>query len=194
MKIYFIRHGQTDWNKQLKIQGISDIPLNEIGELQAKSLTRFIKEQGVQFEKIWSSPLKRALKTSKILNKEMNCSLAISEELKEFDFGEWEGKTAQQISDKQAFDNWLSSAFLVAPPRGELFESVQKRLQIFLDKSLLLKAQKPVAIVAHQGSLVALKALLTQKNDLQTLISYRQANDEFDIMNIDHLTLERFKV
>lgn len=69
MKLFLIRHGQTDWNIKGKIQGSHDIELNLTGIKQAEELSNKILEDKYKFSKIYSSPQKRAIKTAEILNK-----------------------------------------------------------------------------------------------------------------------------
>ncbi len=64
MKNYFARHGQTDWNILRKVQGTTDIPLNENGILQAQNLCEYLKEKGISFEKIYASYQLRARQTA----------------------------------------------------------------------------------------------------------------------------------
>ena len=66
--IYVVRHGQTDWNLEGRFQGRIDIPLNEKGKSQAKKTKE--KLEGIKFDKVFSSPLKRALETAKIITDE----------------------------------------------------------------------------------------------------------------------------
>jgi broad specificity phosphatase PhoE len=63
--IYVVRHGQTDWNLEGRFQGRIDIPLNEKGKNQAKKTKE--KLEGIEFDKVFSSPLKRALETAQII-------------------------------------------------------------------------------------------------------------------------------
>ena len=65
--LYFIRHGQTDWNLERKIQGCTDIPLNEKGVLDAEAAAEKVAE--IKWDRIISSPLSRARQTAEILNK-----------------------------------------------------------------------------------------------------------------------------
>lgn len=196
MKIYFIRHGQTDWNKQGKMQGSTDIPLNETGLSQAADVAGSLVANDVQFKKILSSPLSRAAKTAEIIGQKLDLGVEHFEELKEFYFGEWEGAFSQDLKDKDlaGFNHWLENAFLVTPPGGESITDVQDRLKVFLGKSGLLEHKADIAVVAHQGTLVALKALITGANTADELLRYKQANNEYDVMDLEDLELERFQI
>lgn len=68
MNIYIVRHGETDWNVQLKLQGRSDIPLNATGIEQAEQTGENLKKAGISFDKVYSSPLQRAVKTAELIS------------------------------------------------------------------------------------------------------------------------------
>ena len=89
--IYIARHGLTDWNLVPKVQGITDIPLNEGGIKQAYGLAETIKKSGIKFDKILYSPLKRAAETAKIVGQVNNISCEKEPRLLEQNFGKWEG-------------------------------------------------------------------------------------------------------
>ena len=74
MKVYLARHGQTDWNILGKVQGTTDIPLNENGILQARKLCEYLKEKNITFEKIYTSYQVRAKQTAQIRQPQIQCS------------------------------------------------------------------------------------------------------------------------
>ena len=88
--LYFIRHGQTDWNLQKKIQGITDIPLNQKGVADARSAAESVAR--VKWDRMISSPLLRARQTAEILNKDIGLPIETDERLCEFDLGDLEGQ------------------------------------------------------------------------------------------------------
>lgn len=89
MKIYIIRHGQTDWNLESRAQGRIDIPLNDTGIKQAEVLHN--KIGNINFTAVYASPLKRAAKTAEIAT-EGKYEIIYDERLKERSFGDYEGK------------------------------------------------------------------------------------------------------
>ena len=102
MLFYLVRHGQTDWNRAGKIQGTTDIPLNETGRQQAEQLAAVLKERsgypaGTRIDAVYTSPLARAFQTAEILAKEGKLPLRRLTGLRERDFGCWEGKSWQQV-------------------------------------------------------------------------------------------------
>ena len=89
MKIYVIRHGQTNWNKERKIQGHTDIELNEEGIKQAEKAYEDIRK--LKIDMVICSPLKRTRKTAEIITKDRNCPIIYDESLIERGFGMLEG-------------------------------------------------------------------------------------------------------
>ena len=87
--IYFIRHGETDRNKARLLQGRSDVPLNDTGVQQAREAARFLRERGIEFSRVYSSPLIRAVETAKIIAP--NTTPTLDDRLLEMDYGPYEG-------------------------------------------------------------------------------------------------------
>ena len=103
--IMLIRHGETEWNILGKFQGSTDIPLSNEGIRQAFMLKERLKSD---FDYIFSSPLKRAYETAKILCDESGKQVSVAEEIREINFGEWEGLTVKGIAEKypDIFNEW----------------------------------------------------------------------------------------
>ena len=104
MKIYLVRHGQTDWNYQKKIQGQQDVDINEQGIRQAEKLAEILKN--VPFEYAVCSPLTRAHHTAEILLKYHSVPLSYDERLKEIYLGKWEGKTHKEVMTQEKNPVW----------------------------------------------------------------------------------------
>lgn len=107
--ICFLRHGQTDWNLQFKMQGREEVPLNETGIAQAKEVAQGLKkakeEAGISWTKIISSPLSRARDTAEIIKNEVGCDEFYTDErIIERDFGEMSGLVYEEYS-KATFNN-----------------------------------------------------------------------------------------
>ena len=98
MSIFVIRHGKTDWNTLSKIQGQSNIELNEIGIKQAEEVRDKIEQKNIDL--IICSPLDRTKQTAEIINKNLKLPIKYNDNLKERNFGIFEGKTSKEI------DNW----------------------------------------------------------------------------------------
>ena len=89
MKIYMIRHGETEWNKKRKLQGQVDIPLNEFGKLLAKETAPALAD--VPFAVCYTSPLKRAAETARLVLGDREVPIVPDKRIQEMSFGEFEG-------------------------------------------------------------------------------------------------------
>ncbi|QIB27248.1 histidine phosphatase family protein [Caloranaerobacter azorensis] len=89
MKIYITRHGETEWNKLGKMQGWKDSNLTIKGIEDAKKLGKSLAH--IEFDKIYCSPLRRAIDTANYIKGDKNTEIIITESLKEMGFGSWEG-------------------------------------------------------------------------------------------------------
>lgn len=116
MKLYFVRHGQTDWNAADRLQGQSDLPLNAVGIAQAQSLRDQIRQRNLRFDAIYASPLQRVRKTAEIIAD--NQPIIIDSRLNERNAGQFEGDPPSVLFDNEIdfLDTDLNSdAFGVEP-------------------------------------------------------------------------------
>lgn len=118
-KIYLIRHGETAWSKSKQHTGRTDIPLTKEGEKEALALKAALK--GISFKKIFVSPLQRAVETCKLAGFFEEAEL--SDDLLEFDYGQYEGMTTEEIHKKRPHWNFFKDG----APSGETFEMASKR-------------------------------------------------------------------
>ena len=129
MKLYLIRHGQTDWNIQGKIQGSHDIPLNDTGRAQAKLVAEGMDSRPVT--KIFSSTLMRAVETARMIGDRQHVDIYLVPGLIEVEFGKWEGMTWAEIKEQypNEYERWFINPVEVAPPGGETQMMVMERVQ-----------------------------------------------------------------
>ena len=108
MKFYFARHGQTDWNTLRKVQGTTDIPLNENGIRQAYQLCGYLKENGISIKKIYTSYQTRAVQTAEIAAEQFKTVYETVKGLEEMNLGLFEGHTWDEILSMYAeeFEQW----------------------------------------------------------------------------------------
>lgn len=151
MEIYFVRHGQTDYNILGKYYGRTDIALNKTGEKQAKEMAKFLAE--IPFDKIIASPLKRAYDTAKIIGEGRKLPIEREELLCEQDFGIFEGKTYIELQKEYPAElrEWNEDFFYTAPKGGESFLQVRERIDRFAEKMREEEAKR-ILLVAHKGS------------------------------------------
>ena len=129
--IYIIRHGQTELNNARVLQGRSDHPLNEKGLLQAREAGQRLKEQGIVFDRVFSSPLIRALQTARLVAPETEP--VVDERLIEMDYGPYEGADLKRLSPElTAF--FRDFAHTPAPEGMEQLSSVVSRMGAFLEE------------------------------------------------------------
>ncbi|OEF99187.1 hypothetical protein BHF71_09745 [Vulcanibacillus modesticaldus] len=98
--IYMIRHGETDWNRERRYQGQQDIPLNKIGELQAKRLAKRIFDDGIRLNAIYSSDLIRAKATAQKIADQFGLNVHTHIGLRERNFGRLEGIKLDELKAK----------------------------------------------------------------------------------------------
>jgi probable phosphoglycerate mutase len=128
IRIFLVRHGETEWNRLHRLQSRIDIPLNEEGKKQAHALALALKDEPLTA--IYSSPLMRAMETARFI-KGFHPSTPLFEEesLVEMDLGEFEGMEAKVLATKyQGFiKTWRSTPATLKMPGGESLQEVQMR-------------------------------------------------------------------
>ncbi len=154
MIIYLFRHGETDWNKARRLQGQSDVPLNEFGRELAVKTAAALKEKGITFDRAFSSPLKRALETAEIILGDEKAPLVSDDRLKEFNFGAGEGERFEVMKSDERhplYHFFCKPECYIAEGDAESFADVQGRVQEFLREQILpLEGQcETVLVVAH---------------------------------------------
>ena len=97
MKLYFVRHGETEWNVKKKIQGKTDIPLNENGIRQAKELACQLVEEDISVKHVYHSPQLRAAETARIAAEALHATCIPLDGLVEMNLGSWEGSNWRVI-------------------------------------------------------------------------------------------------
>ena len=152
MKLYIIRHGQTDWNVEGKIQGRQDIPLNDMGRRQARALAEGMESRPVAA--VYSSPQKRAMETAETLARAQGMAVIPVPELAEIGYGDWEGRTASDIlaKERKLYEEWWQHPATVAPPGGETLNQVDVRCKKAWER-IKGEMKGDTAVVAHGGTL-----------------------------------------
>lgn len=150
-----IRHGETEWNNLGKFQGCTDIALSENGIKQAKLLNDRLKGD---FDCIYASPLSRAFETASILVDNTNKKVVIAPEIREINFGEWEGLTIQEIREKypEIFKAWRTdkNESYICGGDCSIHNAVSRAKNCIMDIVSKHKGQK-IVIVAHGGIIKA---------------------------------------
>jgi broad specificity phosphatase PhoE len=171
--IYYIRHGETAWNAEGRLQGTQDIPLNELGCRQAADAGGILAEllardrRSQQPLSFVASPLGRARLTMELVRDALQLpprDYAVDTRLREIGFGQWEGSTLvqMQLADPVFFARRQAQKWTVPAPGGESYAAVQARMRDWYDS-----LQADTIAVAHGGTARALMVAL----DIETPVS-----------------------
>lgn len=159
MKIWITRHGQTDLNKEQLMQGLTDIPLNATGIVQAKRAHKTL--EGIHFDAVYASPLQRAIQTASLMAGIPEKDVKVDSRIIEVNFGDYEGKKYTRLGFKMT-SYWLLPEVLPNPKSVESIDSMVKRSQSFL-KEIEKKEYENVLIVCHGGIIRTLCGYLEDK-------------------------------
>ncbi|MET3287905.1 UNVERIFIED_CONTAM: putative phosphoglycerate mutase [Brevibacillus sp. OAP136] len=142
--LYLIRHGETDWNKERRIQGHSDVQLNAIGLEQADKLAEFLARD--RFNKIYSSDLKRAYDTAFRLSQATGSPLEALVRLRERSYGKLEGLSYEEVRERmqQAGDDESLLGI-------ESVDAIQDRAFSCLSELVQNHKDETIAVVSHGG-------------------------------------------
>lgn len=149
-RLYVVRHGQTEWNKLNRTQGCgNDLSLSNIGISQAQSIACRLKNLAV--DAIYSSDLKRAYETANEISKAHSIPVYVKQELREMNFGCWEGLTSEEIRLKYSdiYEVWRSNPRDTIIPEGETLILLQERVMQAANDILSKHTGKNIIIVSH---------------------------------------------
>lgn len=144
MNLYVVRHGQTIWNVERKVQGITDIPLTDEGRLEAKKLQQLIKSLNIDV--VISSPLSRARETAKILV-DSKLPINIDDRIKERDWGMNEGALIDTVDRWDCWDVILNTKV----QNIECIQDFMYRVSDFIEEIKIKYKDKNVLIVTHSA-------------------------------------------
>lgn len=155
--IYFIRHGETDWNAEFRYQGQRDIPLNSKGEDQARRNGRRLAEllPDPSGTALFCSPMTRTRQTLGLVleasgwtETDWAKSVIFEDRLIEFSFGDWEGWTLEEIKEREPEQYWAreEDKWRTKMPNGESYEMLADRVGQWFDA-----LDRPTVVIAHGG-------------------------------------------
>lgn len=161
MKIYITRHSKTIRNNELRLQGRGDSPLTNDGILNALALKKYLNDSNLDFDYIYSSPIKRSYHTACLLFDESR--IIKDNRLMEMDFGDLEGKKIHELKDNEKIiydDLWNHPERFDRIPHGESYDEVIERCQSFLDDIEHLSKNSTVLIITHGMFFIVLLATM----------------------------------
>ena len=183
-RVYLIRHGETEWNKEGKLQGNSNVLLSPEGIRQAKLLAQHTPFSAV--DAIYSSDLSRAVKTAEILGERFDLPVINESGFREARFGDWEGRSISELAKDvpDGFENFFTKPDKVHPPHGETFLECQARVLTALDEIVAEHEEQSIIIVSH-GAAIRLILCAALGMPIRKMWSISQFNMAVNIIRID---------
>lgn len=150
MRLLLARHGETEYNREWRFQGRTDLGLNRAGRRQAEGLRQRLSREPIDV--IYSSNLKRAVETADTIARGRSLQVEFRENLAELDFGKFEGLTYDEIVER--YPDWPPGDFDFTAYGGESLERLAQRIRAFEEE---LRSHNPddadILVIAHSGSL-----------------------------------------
>ncbi len=153
LEIDLVRHGESLYNREGKVQGHTNSPLTALGREQARRVAEVLKDRGV--EAIYTSDLARALETARIIGEVLGLEPVVLEGFREIALGEWEGRPIDEIrrEDWENLERWYSRPMEARIPGAESLEDFRKRVLATFQGVLEEHPEGRIALVSHGGVL-----------------------------------------
>lgn len=161
--VYLIRHGMTEANIKGQYAGVLDIPVCPEGREKLENLKKNYEYPDAQ--EFYSSPLIRCRQTAEILYPDKN--IIINEKLREQNFGDWEGKTTQELSDDENFKKWIANSCENKTPNGESLQEFRDRLFSGFEEiinSVITRGITKICIFTHGGVIMNLMSMYSMSS------------------------------
>ncbi|NLX84087.1 MAG: histidine phosphatase family protein [Synergistaceae bacterium] len=151
--IYLIRHGESVGNRENRIRGRFDFPLNENGLAQANALASVMRDKKIEY--VYTSPLKRALTTAEIISNNCKCPLYVDDSFCNIKLGPWEGRLKSEIaaSEPQLWKTWINDPESLFFEGAETLDEVMDRSLKGMEQLIERHRGKTFAVVSHRGVL-----------------------------------------
>lgn len=149
-RFILIRHGETEWNKDDRFRGRSDVPLNDTGMAQARKIAERLAR--VKISAVYASPLPRAIQTATPLADMHNLEIQETADLLDIDYGAWEGMGRDEIRARYPglYEKWTKTPGKVDFPGGESVRQVRLRVEKLLGDLCQDHLGETVALVSHR--------------------------------------------
>ena len=149
MRLFLVRHAETDWNRERRYQGWTDTALSATGRLQAEAVGRALAGAGLAA--VYASPLQRARITAEAIAAPHQLTVRLAPAFKEMGFGRWEGLSLDEARavDPDFYGRWLETPHLVTPPGAESLAEIRARAIAGLDELRAEHDGRSVCVVTH---------------------------------------------
>lgn len=154
LKLLITRHGETDWNSEQRFQGTNDVPLNALGEAQARDFAERVKTYPEKITAIYTSPYQRAYRSAEIVGEALGLTPIRDPRIQELNYGDWEGHTNVEIAQKWPFE-WEMYKYntAIVAPNAEKIYHLAARVEDFLEEMKVRHPDDTILIVTHGGVL-----------------------------------------
>ncbi len=182
-RIILVRHGQTVWNIELKYQGHADIDLSSVGIEQADQVAARLA--GLKPAAIYSSDLTRAFRTAEIIAAKHGLPVVKMPDLREVNFGEWEGKNYESINSQwpALMGKLFTHPDEIEIPGGETFQALQTRAMKAIDQMVIRHPEETVFAVSHGAAIRSILCAILHM-PLKYLWNIKQDNTAVNIIEI----------
>lgn len=184
-----IRHGESVWNGERRIQGNQDPPLSPRGRRQAELLARRLRAHLPSAAAVYASPLRRATETAETVREAMGVPMFTDPGLREMYLGKWEGMTVPEIQAAfpGTYEAWLADPLTHPAPGGERLEAFGKRVMDAFERVRAAQPGRDVVLVSHGGPI---KALLCHVLGLEVrwLFRFKQDNTAVSLVEVEGAT------
>ena len=149
LRLFVVRHAQTDWNRERRYQGWQDTPLSEVGRGQAAAVARAL--QGGKLDAVYSSPLRRAVTTAEAIAAPHGLPVRVEAAFREIGFGAWEGLTLDEarVRYPAEYQHWAERPHEAVVPGGEALPDVRQRVLAGLEALRAEHDGGSVCLVTH---------------------------------------------
>ena len=183
-RFILVRHGETDWNKEHRVQGHADAPLNGDGIAQAKSIATRLSD--INVDAIFSSDVSRTRETAAIIAAGRGIEVQEMFDLRERNYGKWEGVTQAEweSTDPEGFAHWKRAPETYVPPGGESLQQVHERtVQAYNYISQNQPSDSTVVVVGHGAALLVLTVHLLQL-PLKARNNFNLSNTSLSVLDV----------
>ncbi len=178
----FVRHGQTNWNRENRFRGRLDIPLNDVGKAQARRVGEHLAQTPIAA--IYASPVSRTIVTAEFIAQSHNLRVQSRAELYDLDYGAWQGKTPNEI-DASEYALWLREPARVKFPGGETLFDVRARVVKLVAELSATHEDETVVLVSHDlvGKILVCALLNADSNSIHRVQQDNACLNRFSVEN-----------
>lgn len=181
-RVFLIRHGETQWNAELRVMGQLDIPLNDVGREQARRTAELLA--GERFAAIYSSDLVRAVETAQIIAAPHRLDVITLPELREARYGLWEGLTRQEVLERfpKEYKMRRTDPENFRPSGGESRKELYERASKIFSELVARHPRQKILLVSHGGTIRAI---------LRSVLGLGPGNGHFAVDNCGITIIDR---